>query len=185
MSTGYLLILGGLAIVFLYFARRKKDDKNDFQEQTMSPSERVIYVYDMTESLIDKAIEDFVGMYSDNGDVDKPTVRQEGDHHRLTFSPTTNYISMCYWVNYLVYSDENNQRRFRVLGWYPFGEVLIKGERQPFSNQTVMMYVDKGDTEHDNISFVTPDGVHYKQPFAITDNIQTQDRGSETYQAID
>ena len=50
-----------------------------------------------------------------------------------------------------------------------------------------MMYVDKDDTEHDNISFVTPDGSHYLQPFAIFNNLKkiTSDGspsgGSESY----
>ena len=45
-----------------------------------------------------------------------------------------------------------------------------------------MMYVDKDDTDHDNISFVTPDGSHYLQPFAIFNNLKPIAGGNETYQ---
>ena len=44
-----------------------------------------------------------------------------------------------------------------------------------------MLYVDKDDTEHDNITFVTPYGVHYLQPFAISNNLKLQDCGSDAY----
>ena len=38
-----------------------------------------------------------------------------------------------------------------------------------------MMYVEHNDKNYDNISFVTPDNIHYRQPFAISDNLERTD----------
>lgn len=154
---------------------------NDIKELSKTQTFRYIYVYDMDEQTLQEAVESFIHLYSDNGDVERPIIDEEDDCYRLTFSPTVDYVSLCYWVNYLVYSDESNQHRYFVRGWYPFGDVQINGIPQPFSNQMVMLYVDKDDTEHDNISFVTPDGKHYLQPFAIGNNLKPLDGGSEKY----
>ena len=186
MKPVYLLLLAAIAVACLYFARRgkKEDDSGDFVEKTKVDAERVVCVYDMDDERLQNAIDEFVNMYSDNGDVERPTVRHEGTVYRLSFSSKVDYITMCYWVNYIVYSDEKQLQRFTVRGWYPFGEVLINGEAMPFSNQTVMLYVDKDDKECDNISFVTPDGKHYLQPFAISGNLKPLDHGSESYQEM-
>ena len=179
MNTGYLLIMAAIAAVCLILARRKKNGNNGtFKELTMSPTERVILIYDIDKETLKEAYDHF----SDISEQEVSSIEPEGNGFRLTFTPETDYIAFCYWVNYLVYSDEEKQKRYTVYGWYPFGEVEINGEKQPFSNQTVMMYVDKDDTDHDNISFVTPDGSHYLQPFAIFNNLKPIDGGSETYQ---
>lgn len=178
MDTGYLIILAAIAAICLILARRKKNGKNGtFKELTKSPAEPVILIHDIDKETLNEAYDRFADISEQEVLSIDPT-----DHgFRLTFTPETDYIAFCYWVNYLVYSDEEKKTRYKVYGWYPFGEVEINGEKQPFSNQTVMMYVDKDDTEHDNISFVTPDGLYFKQSFAITNNLQRLDSGSEPY----
>ena len=158
-----------------------KNGGNDFKELTNTQTSRFIYAYDIDEHTLQEAVDNFIHLYSDKGDIERPAIDQEDECIRLTFSPNVDYISLCYWVNYLVHADESKQHRYLVRGWYPFGEVQINGTRQPFSNQIVMLYVDKNDTGHDNISFVTPDGKHYLQPFAIGNNLKPQDDGSDTY----
>ena len=178
MDTGYLIILAVIAVVCLYFARRKKNGgSGTFKELTKSPTQPVILIHDIDKETLKEAYDRF----SDISEQEVTSIEPEDNGFRLTFTPETDYIAFCYWVNYLVYSDEEKQKRYSVYGWYPFGEVEIKGEKQPFSNQTVMMYVDKDDTEHDNISFVTPDGNHYLQPFAIFNNLKPIVGGSESY----
>ena len=155
MNTGYLLIMAVLAAVCLILARRKKNgDTCTFKELTMSLAERVILIYDIDK----KALAEAYGHFSDISEQEVLAIEPEDNGFRLTFKPETEYISFCYW------------------------EVEINGEKQPFSNQTVMMYVDKDDTDHDNISFVTPDGRHYLQPFAIFNNLKPIAGGNETYQ---
>lgn len=179
MNTGYLLILAAIAAVCLILARRNKNgNSGTFKELTKSPDQPVILIHDIDEETLKEAYDHF----SDVSEQEVLSVEPEDNGFRLLFTPETDYISFCYWVNYLVYSDEEKQKRYTVYGWYPFGEVEINGENQPFSNQTVMMYVDKDDTDHDNISFVTPGGNHYLQPFAIFNNLKPIDGGSESYQ---
>ena len=180
MSTTVLL-LSLVALFVFYLYKKKGSSSSDFKELAMSPAERIIRVYDMDKEQLKNAVDSF----SDISDDEISAITPEGDNQfRLTFNPSLNYIGMCYWVNYLVYSDEEKKIRYKVYGWYPFGEVEINGEPQPFSNQTVMMYVDKDDNEHDNISFVTPDGKHYFQPFAIGNNLKSLDHGSEIYKPL-
>ena len=181
MSTTYLLIMAVIAAICIFFARKKNSDAASIKETTMSPSERVIQVYDMDEAKLNDTIEEYTRNYAENEEEHPTVVIQQDGIIRLTFTAETDYISFCYWVNYLVYCDEEKQKRYTVYGWYPFGELEINGERQPFSNQTVMLYVDKNDTQYDNISFVTPDGSHYLQPFAIFNNLKPIVGGSESY----
>ena len=179
MNTSYLLILAAIAAVCLYFARRKKNNSSgSIKELTMSPAERIIRIYDIDKETLKEAYEHF----SDISEQEISSIEPDGNGFLLTFTPETDYIAFCYWVNFLVYSDEEKQKRYKVYGWYSFGDVEINGVKQPFSNQTVMMYVDKDDTDHDNISFVTPDGNHYLQPFAISNNLKPIPGGNESYQ---
>lgn len=176
MNTSLIIAMGILAFVCLYFAKgKKKKGNNDFREITVTTEARIIRIYDIDEALLGKVVDDFISLYSDNDDIERPLVNKNGDAFELTFIQQTSYISMCYWVNYLVYCDENKQHKFTVRGWYPFGEVTLHGERQTFSGQTVMMYVEHNDKNYDNISFVTPDNIHYRQPFAISDNLECTD----------
>ena len=186
MSPVYLFLMALFAAVCIFFARRKKtgEEGGGLEEKNAIDSKRVICVYDMDAKKLSDTVDEFIGLYSDRNDVERPSVSQVGDSFRLTFSSSVDYISICYWVNFLVYADESRKSRYMVRGWYPFGEVELKGERLPFSNQTVMLYVDKDDRMCDNVSFVTPDGNHYLQPFVIGNNLRTIKTGSETYQAI-
>ena len=188
MSTPYLLLLAAMAALCLYFARRKKDDGVELKETTTSPLDRTIIVYDMEEEKIREVVDDFIDLYSDrdsgHGDMERPAIDTAGDAIRLTFGSTMTYIEMCYWVNYLVYADEGRRHRYEVRGWYPFGEVQINGEKQPFSDQIVMIYVDKGDKEADNICFVTPDGSHYIHLFAVGGSLRAYSESKEEYQRV-
>ena len=177
-----ILLLAILAVAIFYFYKKTGSaNNNNIKEISTTSVDRVIRVYDMDKEQLKKAVDSF----SDINDNEISSITPEGiNQFRLTFDPSLDYIGMCYWVNFLVYSDEEKKQRYKVYGWYPFGEVQLNGEKQSFSNQTVMMYVDKDDTEYDNISFVTPDGQHYKQPFAISNNLLPLDSGSETYLSI-
>ena len=178
MNTGYLLIMAVLAAVCLILARRKKNGNHGTsQEQTMPPTERVILIYDIDKETLKEAYDHF----SDISEQEVSSIEPEGNGFRLTFTPETDYIASSSSVNYPAYADEESPARNTAYASYPFGEVEINGEKQSFSNQTVMMYVDKDDTDHDNISFVTPDGSHYLQPFAIFNNLKPIVGGSENY----
>ena len=180
MNTEYLLVLAVLAALCLFFARRKKKDgANLFKEVTMSPSSRFIRVYDMNEDQLKKAVDD----YHDYADADEAfTITREGENQfLLTFAPTMDYVSFCYWVNFLVYPDEESKVRFKVYGWYPFGEAVQNDVPLPFNNQTVMVYVEPDDKTGDNVSLVTPEGDHYLQPFAINGNLALHPAGTESY----
>lgn len=174
-----ILLLALLAAVVFYFYHKTGSGKNNIQELSNTSVDRVIRVYGMDKEQLKKAIDSFSDISENEGIT---SITPEGDNQfRLTFNPSLDYIGMCYWVNFLTYPDESVQRRFLVRGWYPFGEVQLNGELQPFCNQTVMIYVDKDDTEHDNVSFVTPDGKHYLQPFSIGNNLKPLESGNEKY----
>ena len=89
----------------------------------------------------------------------------------LTFTNLTDYIDICFWINHLTYDSEDHRPGHLVRGWYPFGEAVYGGEPQTFSNQTVMVYIAKDDIQYDNISFVTPDGIHYRQMLNATNEV--------------
>ncbi|MBO7576305.1 MAG: hypothetical protein J6T03_02435 [Bacteroidales bacterium] len=168
-----------IAAVCLFFARNNKSGQSKFNESPDLSSPRVIAVFDMDENHLQQTIDEFLNTYTDNNE--RPTVSHSGNISKLTFSPNMDYISLCYWVNFLVYSNQNAKNPYKVLGWYPFGQVQLNGKNLSFSNQTIMLYIDKDDHEYDNISFVTPDGKHYLQPFANTANLKPNPHGGEDY----
>ncbi len=176
----YALVLAGIIIITVCLARCGKFNGKaaELEEVTMSSGERVIRVYDMDINQLTTALRDFAQMYGEDW-AQNATVTKKDDCFSLTLIPTINYYHFCLWVNYLVYSDKN--QLFKVRGWYPFGEVKLNNEVQPFSNQTVMIYVDKDDDEYDNVSFVTPDGNYYFQPFASNYSFKAVKKGSEDY----
>jgi hypothetical protein len=174
-----ILLLALLAVVVFYFYHKTDSGKNNIKELSNTSVDRVIRVYGMDKEQLKKAIDSFSDISENEGIT---SITPEGDNQfRLTFNPSLDYIGMCYWVNSLTYSDESVQRRFLVRGWYPFGEVQLNGQLQPFCNQTVMIYVD----EHDNVSFVTPDGKHYLQPFSVSNNLKPLDSSNEKYIPMD
>jgi len=183
MSTPYLLILAAIAAACIYFAKRKSAPKNDFKELTTDSSERIIRVYDMTEAQLQASINDFKELYSEIVDVELPSVVQEDKVFRLSFSHDNDFVLMRYWFNHLAFPDGKRKHRHHVCGWYPFGEVKLNGKPQPYSNQTVMLFVDKNMKECDNVSFVTPDGNYYLWQFA-DDSVKPVDTGSETYRPL-
>ena len=173
-----ILLLALLAVVF-YFYHKTGSSTNNIKELSNTSVDRVIRVYDIDKEQLKKNVYDFSDISENEGIT---SITPEGDNQfRLTFKPSLDYIGICHWVNFLTYPDESEQHRFLVRGWYPFGEIQLNGELQPFSNQTVMIYVDKDDTEHDNISFVTPDGKHYLQPIDISNNLKALNSGNEKY----
>lgn len=174
-----ILLLAFLAVVVFYFYHKTGSSTNNIKELSNTSVDRVIRVYDMDNEQLKKNVYDFSDI-SENEEI--TSITPEGDNQfRLTFKPSLDYIGICHWVNFLTYPDESEQRRFLVRGWYPFGEVQLNGQLQPFSNQTVMIYVDKDDTEHDNVSFVTPDGKHYLQPIPVSNNLKPLDSSNEKY----
>lgn len=174
-----ILVLALLAVVVFYLYYKTGSATKNIKELSSTSDDRVIRIYDMNKEQLKKNVYDFSDISENEGIT---SITPEGDNQfRLTFKPSLDYIGICHWVNFLTYPDETEQRRFLVRGWYPFGEVQLNGQLQPFSNQTVMIYVDKDDTEHDNVSFVTPDGKHYLQPIPVSNNLKPLDNSNEKY----
>ena len=181
MNTPYLLILAALAAVLLLMSRRKKGDAKGLVEETLAPGTRLIQVDGMEQTLLQQTIDNMITQYSDGADTERPLVDINGDTATLTFSPHVDYVSLCYWVNFLVHADETRQRRFTVRGWYPFGQAKQNDVPLPFNNQTVMLYIEPNDTDCDNVSLVTPEGDHYLQPLPVAGNMALRENNSVAY----
>ena len=181
MSAFFLLILLAIAIFLSYSSRKKKSNTGILLEKSFSNSECIIRTYDMSREELENAIEKFLTVYSEQIEEDKPKISKEGDTFKLSFGLKNDFLMMSFWVNYLVYSDESKECRFTVRGWYTFGEATNNGVVQPFSNQTVMLYVDKDDKDFDNVNFVTPDGKQYHYSFADNGGLTAIESGSEEY----
>ena len=110
MDTGYLIILAVIAVVCLFFARRKKNSSSGtFKELTKSPAQPVILIHDIDKETLKEAYDRF----SDISEQEVTSIEPEDNGFRLTFTPETDYIAFCYWVNYLVYSLGQLPRLFR------------------------------------------------------------------------
>ena len=72
-----------------------KNGSNNFKELSKNQTLRFIYVYDMDEQTLQEAVDSFVRLYSDNGDIERPAVDQKDECIRLTFSPNVDYIALC------------------------------------------------------------------------------------------
>lgn len=87
MNTGLIIAMGILAFICLYFAKgKKKNGNNDFREITVTTEARIIRIYDIDEALLGKVVDDFISLYSDNNDIERPLVNKKGDAFELTFT---------------------------------------------------------------------------------------------------
>ncbi|MBQ2456533.1 MAG: hypothetical protein U0L04_02715 [Bacteroidaceae bacterium] len=171
-------ILLGVAILFaiimISFVMRNKRGKqryatmNQLIKDEMPNGKRVIMTTNMEKSEVDIAIEDFIKINADGGSppVERPQIEEREENvFLLYFSASTSYDLLCYWVNYIVYSNKRKRYNNNVTGWYEVASPS-KGVWQPFANQKLMLYVPDTDKEYDNVYITTETNDCYKQEFA-------------------
>ena len=159
-------------ILFFYVTRNKRAKQhsvtmNQLIKDEMPNGKRVIMTTNMEKSEVDIAIEDFIKINADDGTpVERPQIEErEGNVFLLYFTSSTSYDLLCYWVNYIVYSNKRKRYNNNVTGWYEVA-TPAKGVWQPFANQKLMLYVPDTDTEYDNVYITTETNDCYKQEFA-------------------
>lgn len=129
----------------------------------------------MTREEIDRAIDDFMDMYStEENPVQRPVVSQDADGYTLTLPSTINYDLFCFWVNYLVYSDKNKRFNKQVTAWYEVPQDA-KGAWSQFAGETLKFFIPESDDEFDNVYFTTKDNRCYKQEFAGSASLKPQE----------
>lgn len=178
----YWIILAVLAIVLLllYLKTRSTQSMDSIQDDT-AKGKRVIMTTQMSEKEVEDAINGFIKQYEDNGDkVDRPQVTQQEENTFMICLPdTTPYYFFCYWVNYLVYSNERKKYNNNITGWFE-----VSANAKLFQNQILMVYVPETDTEYDNVYFTTKDNLCYKQEFGGGASLKQQKNVYRKYSDI-
>ena len=162
MNYWIVLAVIAIALLFLYLKTRSTLTMDSIQDDT-AKGKRVIMATHMSENEISDAINGFIKLYKGNGDkIDRPQVTQlEENSFLLRLPDTTPYDLFCYWVNYLVYSNEKKKYNNNITGWYE-----VSAYAQLFPKQILMVYVPEIDTKYDNVYITTKDNLCYKQEFA-------------------
>jgi hypothetical protein len=169
-----------IALLFLYIRKRNTLTMDCIQDDN-AKGKRIIMATQMSENEIKDAINGFIKLYEENGDkVDRPQVTQlEENTFMLRLPDTTPYDLFCYWVNYLVYSNEKKKYNNNITGWYE-----VSANAKLFPSKTLMIYVPETDTEHDNVYVTTKDNLCYKQEFAGDTALIPQEYVYRKYSAI-
>lgn len=166
-----LLLL--IAYVIFKFKNHNKevviDGERVFMETLMrdeSISRRYIVTTGMSEQEVKRAINDFLAIYSQDRPIERPTaVKKEGNSFILEMASNVDYSLFCYWVNYLVYSNKEKKYNDNVIGWYEVSP-SAKGFWKPYIGQKIKFFIPASDSDFDNVYFMTPDNICYKQEFA-------------------
>ena len=126
---------------------------------------RIIYVEMMSREQIDRAIDNFIEMYdSDESHVERPYIQATATGFTLTLKNSTTYDLFCYWVNYLVYSDEEKRFNKYVTALYEV-PCDAEGVWRQFAGETLKFFIPESDDEYDNVYFITKDNRRFKQEF--------------------
>ena len=178
----YLIFIAIIAIALLFLYIRKRNTLTmDCIQNDNTKGKRIIMATQMSENEIKDAINGFIKLYEENGDkVDRPQVTQlEENSFMLRLPDTTPYDLFCYWVNYLVYSNEKKKYNNNITGWYE-GSAYA----QLFPKQILMVYVPEIDTKYDNVYITTKDNLCYKQEFAGNTSLIPQNNVYRKYSDI-
>jgi hypothetical protein len=180
MSYLIFIAIIAIALLFLYIRKRNTLTMDCIQDDN-AKGKRIINATQMSENEIKDAINGFIKLYEENGDkVDRPQVTQlEENTFMLRLPDTTPYDLFCYWVNYLVYSNEKKKYNNNITGWYE-----VSANAKLFPSKTLMIYVPETDTEHDNVYVTTKDNLCYKQEFAGDTALIPQEYVYRKYSAI-
>lgn len=139
---------------------------NHLLKDEMRAGKRIIYVEMMSREQIDRAIESFIEMYdSDELHVERPDIEETATGYTLTLKNSTTYDLFCYWVNYIVYSDEKKRFNKNVSALYEV-PADAEGVWRQFAGERLRFYIPEADNECDNVYFSTHDNRHFKQEFA-------------------
>ena len=139
---------------------------NHLLKDEMRAGKRIIYVEMMSREQIDRAIDDIIEMYdSYESHVEKPDIEETETGYTLTLKNSTTYDLFCYWVNYIVYSDEEKRFNKNVSALYEV-PADAEGVWRQFAGERLRFYIPEADNECDNVYFSTHDNRHFKQEFA-------------------
>lgn len=123
---------------------------------------RVIHAA-MSREELDRAIDEFVEIYStEEKAVQRPTVTQDVEGYTLTLPSTIGYNMFCYWLNHLVYFDEEKRFNKQVTGWYEVPEDA-EGAWKPFAGETLKCFIPESDDDYDDVYFTTKDNRCFRQ----------------------
>lgn len=143
-----------------------------------------IFVTNMTKEELLRAMDDFMKIYTQDGQLyTRPAIEEKAQGFLLTFDDNIDYFAFCFWVNYLVYSDKSVRHNDHVTGWLQLNEIKEEQFRD-FAHQTLMLYIPSSDSEYDNVYFTTSNGNCFKQEFSNSQLLIEQKSVLKQYRTI-
>lgn len=185
-----VIILSAVLLVACGNLKKKETKTNSSQttlwqltEDEQQTGKRLIRVKNMSKETLSEVINNFITTYSQDGQtVERPKI-EEKDGFLLTLPEGLNYDLFCFWVNYLVYSDEALKHNDDVVGWYELPE-KAQGVWKTVAGEALMMFIPPTDTEYDNVFVVTEDGRCFKQEFAGSAPLVPQEQAMRAYEPM-
>lgn len=173
-------IFVALAAICALLLRLIEDQTEAMPEDLAPNGKRMIRVDNMRRGLLDMTLKDFMNLYRLKGIVESI----EGTESRfvLKISSSVDFFTFSLLINYLTYSEKN--RRYAVTGWYEVGTYRTDNKKYAFSHKTLMFYIPESDDEYDNVYFVTPEGVHFKQSFGNPAILRVLNSETRKYEAL-
>ncbi len=144
------------------------------------PNDKIISIKNLPFDEVKTAVQDFTNQYQDKETIKyRPISKlyQTPDNQTfITFPFDIDFEIYCYLVNALVYFKENKKHHDDIFAW-----VTLKSSYEwitdNLNNQRIMIFIDKKDTQYDNVNFVTETGETYKIGFSADEgliNIKTK-----------
>ena len=165
----YIIIsIVALLTVWAFQACKAKDKGNqvavmqELDEGTKYLGQCVIRTQSIGLDEVNKIISDFMSHYKN---VKRPTVNERNGMTFITLADEPDYSLICFWVNYIVYSNSEKKHNDNVTAWLEVSADATAAWKM-FAGQRLMFFIPSNDTEYDNVYFLTEKGQCYKQEFA-------------------
>jgi hypothetical protein len=171
----YPIIIISVVILAVFFLKFYKPG-NAAGQSTRSPltgnlplvevgNDKLIVVSNAKHDEVKQVLSDFCRLYNQEDYRALPRLFQlPGNAFAVTFPYDIDFTTFCFAINYLRYPQDVKWNA-GVTAWTTItpGDYWQTAELE---NKQAMLYVDKADTEYDNVSLTTADNLSYKLSFA-------------------
>ncbi|WP_339839071.1 hypothetical protein [uncultured Maribacter sp.] len=132
----------------------------------MSNQNNFIYIENVTERDLLKALQDLANLYSDSGYTDEIKLYRKKDNYDLfsvVFTNLPDFERFAYFVNYLYLPFELDKFEPKIKGFYQVNNIADNFEFK--TKNWVQLFMTKDDTDVDEVSIVNEIGENYNYDF--------------------
>lgn len=150
----------------------------------MSNQDNFIYIENVAERELLKALQDLANLYSDTGYTNRIELYRKKDKHNLfsvVFTNLPDFDRFAYFVNYLYLPFDLDRFEPKIKGFYQVNNISDNLEFK--TKKWVQLFMTKNDTDADEVSIVNEIGDNYN--FNFGGGVKKLNKRLQDYNFID